>query len=89
MKKIIFAIVCMSVLFGVSHYENNYTRESCVVVKAYDGMATIEDSRGFTWDYEGGNLNVGDVVDLKMHTNNTTSYIDDDVITKVVMQKGK
>lgn len=86
MKKIIIAVLLTGLIFGASYYEHNYTRENCKVTQANDGWATITDNCGMAWDYENRNLRVGDIVDLKMHDSNTSSYIKDDVIRKVVLK---
>ena len=73
------------VLFaGACHFEHNYTRKECDVVQICDGIATVIDGCGFTWDFRAKDLEVGDIVDLKMHDNFTSANIEDDVIKKVV-----
>ena len=86
MKNILIATLIVGALCGAGYYEHNYTRKDCEVIQIDNGWATIQDKGGFTWDYKNGNLNVGDVVDLKMHDNNTISYIYDDIIKTVVVQ---
>ena len=86
MKKILVAVLVIGALYCAAYYEHNYTRENCTVVQVNDGWATIEDKCGFTWDYEDSNLNVGNVVDLKMHDHNTSAYIGDDVVKSVVLK---
>lgn len=84
MKKIFYVILAVCVLFGTSYYEHNYTRDDCKVTQVVDGCARIQDQCGFSWDYNDCNLNVGDIVDLKMHDSLTSACIGDDVIKQVV-----
>jgi hypothetical protein len=91
MKKILIIIICLSILFGTSYLENIYTRENCKITQINDGIATIEDKCGFIWDYdiEIEEIKVGDVVNLKMHTNYTISNFSDDTIKKIILKNKK
>lgn len=84
MKNILITVLLTTCVCGVNHFEHNYTRETCEVVKINNGIATIEDKCGYHWKYADSNLKVGDIVDLKMNDNCTVSNIEDDVITKIV-----
>ena len=83
-KAILIWALLATMFCGASYCEHNYTRGECRVVRVSNGLASIEDKAGFIWDYEDGNLNVGDIVDLKMHDNLSGGYIDDDVIREIV-----
>ena len=84
MKKILIAVLILGLFCGACYIEHNYTRTDCEVIEASSMGALIEDRCGFTWYYEGEGFEVGDLVDLKMHDNFTSSNIDDDEIKKVV-----
>ena len=84
MKKILTAILVVGALCGANYYEHNYTRENCQVIQTGDGIVTVEDSCGLTWDFKGNGFRVGDIVDLKMHDSNTSAYAYDDVVKSVV-----
>lgn len=85
MKKIIITILIMIVFCGVCHFEHNYTREDCEVIQKCDGIITVVDQCGFTWDYYGSDAKVGQRVDLKMYDNLTSAYIFDDEIMDIVI----
>lgn len=91
MKKLLFIVICLGILFGTSYLENIYTRENCKITQINDGIATIEDKCGFVWDYdiEMEEIKVGDIVDLKMHTNYTISNFTDDIIKKIILTNTK
>lgn len=87
MKKILIGGLLLAMMATVSYVEHNYTRKDCEVVKVENGVARFKDKSGFYWDWEieeNEYFEVGDFVDLKMNDNCSTSYIDDDVITRIV-----
>ena len=84
MKSMILGLTIIGMLMGGSYIDNHYTRKECVVTQVNDGYATIVDQKGWAWDYDRKDLKVGDIVDLKMHNNNTDTIIADDIIVKVV-----
>lgn len=84
MKSMILGLTIIGMLMGGSYIDNHYTRKDCKVVQINDGYATIVDQKGWAWDYDDKDLAVGDIVDLKMHNNNTDTIIEDDIIIKVV-----
>ena len=51
MKKIIVAVMVLTMFVSACQYEHNYTREDCKVIQVNDGYATIEDKNGFVWDF--------------------------------------
>lgn len=77
-------IICLLVVGG--YCDSHYTRKDCVVVQHCDDIVTIEDTQGWTWDFKDSDLKVGDIVDVKMHTNRTNDTIEDDVIIDVVLK---
>ena len=87
MKNLIAIILLTTSFCGVSHYEHNYTRDNCRIIQINDGMATIEDSCGFVWDWDieaEDLLKIGDNVSLKMHDSFTSGTVEDDIIKEVV-----
>lgn len=90
MKKVngLLAVIILVGLFcGASYLDTHYTRKDCEVVKVENGIATFEDSTGHHWDWEieeNEYFEIGDFVDLKMHTNNSNAYIYDDEILEIV-----
>ena len=46
-------------------------------------MVTVEDTCGFEWEFYGDGYEVGQKVEMKMHTNFTHGEIFDDEIKKV------
>ena len=84
MKKFVLVVFALAVLYYGCYYQDNYTRKDCEVVKINNGVVTIEDQKGWLWNIETDDLEVGDVVDLKMHTNHTDSIIADDIIKDII-----
>lgn len=89
MKKIIVGLLLVAGFVGANWYENHYTRENCEVYKVTDEGILVEDKCDFTWFIDNETLdykqyNIGDVVDMKLHTNYTISDIEDDIPLKIV-----
>ena len=87
MKKIALVLVFVLVFGVCSHFEHNYTRKNCEIVKVENGVVRFEDGCGFHWDWEieeNEYFEVGDFVDLKMNDNCSNGCVSDDIITKVV-----
>lgn len=93
MKKILIAVLSISLLFGASYFEHNYTREECEVVYKNDATLEIKDKCGQVWVWQVEtdkdielyhSINVNDLVDLKMHDSFSSAYIGDDVIKKAI-----
>lgn len=85
MKKILIAVLVVSALFAVSHYERHYTRKNCRVIEVNAQWVKCKDFGGNVWAFSNdGTFEVGDRADLKMYDNKTDSYIYDDEIVKVV-----
>lgn len=73
------------VLFGiVGYYSSQYTKTNCIVLQTTETGVIIEDLQGHIWHYEAGGFYKGEHVTMKMHSNNTDGYIEDDVILAVV-----
>lgn len=75
------AIVMIAMIGLASWFEVHYTKENCTVVDCVEDVVIVEDTYGYIWEFEADNLEVGDVVDLKMYTNYTNSTVFDDEIT--------
>lgn len=86
-KSILAVIILVGVFCGASYLDNHYTRKNCEVVNVENGIVTFEDSMGHYWEWEieeNEYFEIGDFVDLKMHTNNSNACIYDDEILKIV-----
>ena len=82
MKKLLI-IAWLVISFIILSRTEYYTRQG-VVVDVDNGLVTVEDMGGHLWDAYADGLNIGDNVDLKMHTNYTDKYSCDDIIKDVV-----
>ena len=78
---ILIAIAIMVMMGFGNWYGTHYTRNDCVVVSCEENIITVEDTCGYTWEFTADDLKVGDVIDLKMYTNDTDNTIFDDEIT--------
>ena len=78
---VILLIVC--ICYGVGYYEHNYIRPNCEVTQICDGIVTVIDETGKTWDFKAKGYNVGDIIDIKMYDNNTSAYVYDDIVKGV------
>lgn len=87
MMQLVVLVVFMGIICGCAYVESHYTRKDCTVVETQGYVVTVEDRCGYTWDYEveGEAPSVGTVVDIHMFTNNTDSYIYDDVVVDVTV----
>ena len=86
MKKIAIAltiILALGLFIMACNFENNYTRKDCKVVEINGNIITVEDNCGYLWDFEGEGYELGQKVDLKMHTTHTINTIIDDYIKSV------
>ena len=75
-------------IIGIGHLETRYTRKDCFVLEKQNNLITVLDKSGHYWNYysDEQTFELGDKVDLKMHTNGTTEDITDDLILKVVVK---
>lgn len=79
-KTILIFIITIVAVLSISHYENHYTRYDCEVVAVQDNCIRAYDNATDTiWEFNADKLKVGDRIDLKMYTNNTTNIYDDKV----------
>jgi hypothetical protein len=83
MKKIIMIIAILSMVMSISYFEHNYIRPNCEVTQICDGIVTVIDETGETWDFIAKGYKVGDIVDVKMHDNYTSAYVYDDIVKGV------
>ena len=84
--KIAIALISLlAMLVAVGHVETHYTRKDCVVIDTQGYVVVVEDKGGHVWKYvaEDEVPRVGDVVDLRMHTEHTDTDITDDTIVGV------
>lgn len=85
-KTIVLLTIVAMLFLTVSYLEPRYQRTDCVVVAIEeDNLVVVEDTCGYTWTYYADDEvpRVEDTVTLKMHTNNTTDYVEDDVVVDV------
>lgn len=83
MKIIIIGMLAIGFIAGAGHYDTHYTKKDCEVIAVTETEIVIEDPQKHIWKYETKDFSKGDIVTLKMYTNNTEGYIEDDVIIKV------
>lgn len=79
---IMFLLVFIVLPGLVGNYEHHYTRQAEVVEVCGD-VVLVEDTCGFEWEFYGDGFEVGQKVEMKMHTNFTHNTIFDDKIEKV------
>ena len=75
-----FALILPPSIAG--YFEHHYTRQAEVVEVCGD-VVLVEDTYGFEWEFYGDEFEVGQKVEMKMHTNFTHNTIFDDEIEKV------
>lgn len=84
MKKTMLIILSAVIAFGMLMVANwaevHYTRHDCTVVSYVEDVVVVEDKTGNEWEIIAEGLEVGDKVDLKMHTNFTDDCIYDDIV---------
>ena len=81
MKKIVSAIAVIAILVSVCYVNAYYTRPNCKVIEVSGEVITVEDRGGNIWEFYGEGYCVGDRVNLKMYTNCTAEFTDDEVIS--------
>lgn len=93
MKKVLTAVIIMIGVIGATHFEHNYTRNNCVVTDKNDCILELTDRCGYTWVWLAEeqheielyqSVEIGDELDIKMHDNFSSAYIDDDVIKELI-----
>ena len=85
MKNFIIISLLVPMLCGANYIEHNYIRENCIVIEAHNNNIKVKDKSGFIWSFNGEGFFIGDIVDLKMYDNTTTTHFDD--IIKDVIKK--
>lgn len=81
MKKIISVIAVIAILAGVGYVNTHYTRPNCRVMEVSGEIITVEDKGGNIWEFYGEGYRVGDRVNLRMYTNYTADFTDDEIIS--------
>lgn len=82
MTMMITIIIIISTLTIASFIETTYTRDA--VVDKTEGLSVhFVDNTGMGWWYDGCYAEVGEEVKLIMHTNNTDSCVEDDIIKDI------
>ena len=74
----------------IGHIETHYTREDCVVVNIVDDEVIVKDKGNRLWSFyitEDNELEINDIIDVKMFTNYTDNNIDDDEIIDIKIHK--
>lgn len=84
MKKTMLIILSAVIAFGMLTVTNwvevHYIRHDCTVVSCVEDAVIIRDKTGNEWEIIAEGLEIGDKVDLKMHTNFTDDCIYDDIV---------
>ena len=75
-----FAFILLPGIAG--YFEHHYTRQA-EVIEVRGDVVLVEDTSGFEWEFYGKGFEVGQKVEMKMHTNFTHDTIFDDEIEKV------
>ena len=83
---IILGVFFFVIVPGIGGYiDTHYTKEDCEIVEITDDYAVAVDKFGDEWSWfiEGTDLEVGDLVDLKMYNAHTEYNIYDDEVVSV------
>lgn len=95
-KRIIITLLIAIIFLGMNYYEHHYTRKDCRVIAKCDGELTIVDGCGYEWCWYADNgeewklykdINIDDAISIRMFDNCTSGYIQDDEITKIILDK--
>ena len=90
-KKVAICIMIICSFMAHSYLESHYIRKDCVIIQTYDNYVIAEDRKGYNWTFAiitDNDVQVGNIVDLKMFTNFTDNSIHDDIV-KSYQKKGK
>lgn len=82
-RLVVMLVVFIIMFVFASWIDTHYTRHDCEVIGYVEDVVTVEDSCGYQWQFIGEDYEVGDTVDLKMHTSHTDNYIYDDEVIEV------
>ena len=74
-KKLLVVLSIFAVLGLMWGWESTYTR-TATITKSESGIVTAKDLNGNLWQYE-GSATVGDMVELVMYDNHTSTIRDD------------
>ena len=83
---IILGTFLFVIMPGIGGYiETHYTKEDCTIVEVAEDYVVAVDTYGNEWSWwvDGTDLEVGDVVDLKMYNSHTDYNIYDDEVVSV------
>lgn len=82
MKTLVKVLVVLSLflVIGVSNtLESTYTREG-VVVSVDHNTVTVQDAKGYQWDFEGTGYTLNQEITMVMSDNHTSTIFDDTVL---------
>lgn len=82
MKTLVKVLVVLSLFLavGISNtIESTYTREG-VVVSVDHNTVTVQDAKGYQWDFEGTGYTLNQEVTMVMSDNHTSTIFDDTVL---------
>lgn len=84
MKKEIFLILVLVILFGVCNkIETNYYREG-TIVRQEGNKNVVRDTTGNEWVFYQLGYGKGEKVRMRMFDNHTDDFLEDDEILKVI-----
>lgn len=76
MKKLL-AVLSIFLVFGIiGNLESTYKREG-VVVSINHNTVTVQDAKGYQWDFEGTGYTLNQKVTMVMNDNHTSNIFDD------------
>lgn len=89
-KKITICIMIVCSFMACSWVESHYTRKDCTIIKTYDNYAIAKDGNGYNWTFAitDNDVQVGNIVNLRMFTSFTDYNIHDDIVESY-QKKGK
>ena len=82
MKTLVKVLVVLSLflVIGVSNtLESTYTREG-VVVGINHNTVTVQEAKGYQWDFEGTGYRLNQEITMVMNDNHTSTIFDDTVL---------
>ena len=86
MKKLTVIVLAL-LLIWAGYTETHYTKPNCEVVRVDNNLVYVVDRIGNEWCFEDteNTYKTGALVKLKMSTNGTAEYYEDDKIVKVMV----
>ena len=86
-RTIIIIVVMLAMYVLASYVDTHYTREATILHTVNDYYAVAVDEQGNEWEFCADNVFVGQKIEMKMFTNNTTTIYDDEVVgVKIVAE---